>query len=123
MHYSEYPGDPEFPRAPDPEWRIMLLGIAWCTGHMLLRLAPGGIILYAILRWWNGIGLVDEIGASIPWRFFVYGIIIVVIWVIVMACKIVLGDRGYEEQCDHIGVRNGKPCIRPYGHSGQHRYR
>lgn len=110
MHYSERPDN--------SDWRdSSLVGFAIATGIMLAKyVAPGAIVLFMILRWLDGEGL------PVPWGFFIFGLIFVIICVIWVGIKVWFGGS-YETQCEHIGVRNGKPCIRHYGHSGQHRYR
>lgn len=110
MHYSEHPNN--------SDWRDSdLVGFAMTAGAVLAtRVAPGAIIIFMILRW------LDREGFPVPWRFFIFGLIVVVIYVICLGIKVWFGGS-YETQCEHIGVRNGKPCIRHYGHSGQHRYR
>ena len=111
MHYSERPNG--------SDWRdSSFVWLAIFIGYLLAKLvAPSAIVVFIILRWLDGEGF------PVPWRFFIWGLIIFVILVIGAGIKTWSEDGGYETQCDHIGVRNGKPCIRRYGHLGQHRYR
>lgn len=111
MHYSDRPND--------SDWRdSSLVEFAVVTGVVLAKyVAPGAIVLFMILRWLDGEGF------PVPWDFFIFGLNFVIISVIIGVFKAWSGDSSYETSCGHVGVRNGKPCIRHYGHSGQHRYR
>lgn len=111
MHYSEHPNN--------SDWRdSSFVELAYCIGYPLVRyIGPCAIVAFLMLRWLDGEGF------PVPWRVFIFGLIIVIIYVIVLGFKVWSESSSYETSCGHIGVRNGKPCIRHYGHSGQHRYR